>query len=270
MHYTNRLQQELLSATIASGREIADRIFAEAEADLKAVRERRNLLNALAAPIQASRHLEGETSTLKTSDVPASKRLTANTLAEAVIKVLEAEGDLTWAQLYNHFPDLRPGTVYQNVQSRLVTAGRVEIIKEVGSLDRVHLNPSWTPTEFQRDYVGALRDRDPSIVDPQDKVLIDFAEALRIYEEQVVWPRNGGKRLWANHTLKAVKNHGLIGAIKLMVNGEETSGFTGLSDIARDATAEAIVLRHPDRFDPFTIQNARKRLKIEEPTGSPL
>lgn len=109
-------------------------------------------------------------------------------------------------------------------------------------------------------YVAKIVEADPS-VDPADPLVIDAAETFGIYTEKVIWPRNGGRRLQANHTFKAIRNRGFIGGLKAIVMSPNVDGFDGLRQIGRaDRLIENVVLRHEDRFDAETIDAAKARV----------
>jgi hypothetical protein len=94
-----------------------------------------------------------------------------------------------------------------------------------------------------------------------DRVVRSFSKSIGEYTERVIWPRNGGRRLQAGHTFKAIRRHGLLGAITVMVEGPTTSGFEGLHQIGLgDLAVEYIVIRNPDRFEPETVIKAHERL----------
>jgi hypothetical protein len=255
MHYRNRLLEELHTSTLSEALSTADQLITEAQADLDFLKRKRTQIESLINLEEDGEHPTENEKQIKRTPIP-----------DRVVEILEREGDLTWDELYSHIPDVRPGTVYANVRNRLVSIGRVEIVKASGKLDSVRLVPDWQPDAapvFERDYIGKLLSLDPTL-SSDDELVLAFAASLKTYEEQVVWPRNGGKRLWANHTYKAIGNHGLMDAIRLMVGGSETAGFAGLTEVAPSATVENIVDRFPERFDEDTVKAARKRLGKED------
>jgi hypothetical protein len=103
---------------------------------------------------------------------------------------------------------------------------------------------------------------------PDNPIVREFAESIGVYTEKVIWPRNGGRRLQAGHTFKAIRNHGLLGAIEVMVEGPTTSGFDGLHQIGRgDLAVEYIVIRNAEDFEDKTVAKARERLVAQ---GAPI
>lgn len=86
-------------------------------------------------------------------------------------------------------------------------------------------------------------------------------EAIQGIYEEALSLRNG-RRTRAGRTWPMFKKHGILGTIELVVRREEDSaGYRllvqmGLPDLA----FESIVVRHPERFAPETVESARQRL----------
>lgn len=179
---------------------------------------------------------------------------------DRIAAAIEADGPRTYEELYRAMPDLSVSVIYNAVRDQSgKEQGRFRFDKS-SRPGVVVANPDYDPNRLDEPYVERILAHDHSL-EAGDPVVADAARVFRVYEQEVVWARNGGKRLPANRTWRSVANHGLVEALSLMVIGAETEGFSGLRAIGReDLTAEALVLRHPGRFADAVVEAAHRRV----------
>jgi hypothetical protein len=103
----------------------------------------------------------------------------------------------------------------------------------------------------------------------ESDVLRDAWSVLYAYE-QVLFLKHG-KRLQAQHTRRAIDNHGMLGAVELIVGrpAGEDDGFTRLVAAGMpEKTFEALVLRHPQHFTEKAIRFAREKIADRQQAGA--
>jgi len=83
-------------------------------------------------------------------------------------------------------------------------------------------------------------------------------EGLAVYEECLT--AKNGRRTMASRTRLQIKEHGLAETYRRQVM-KPTDGFTTLMDFGfPEYTAEAIVLKFPEKFDVELVKISRERL----------
>lgn len=99
-----------------------------------------------------------------------------------------------------------------------------------------------------------------------DSTVIQDAWSVLYAYEQVLYLKHG-KHLQAAHTRRAIDNHGMIGAVEIIVarpEGED-DGFTRLAAAGMpDKTFEALVLRHPEHFSEKAIRFAQEKINSRQ------
>ncbi|MBD8902433.1 hypothetical protein MBTS_09335 [Methylobacterium bullatum] len=147
-------------------------------------------------------------------------------------------------------------------KSSMLHKGMIRFDRKAPKPRYVTIDPGFTEDGNIDFYLTELRSCDPKVQDIP--VMRRIAEALMVYTQKGVWAKNGGKRLRANHLLKAFRNHGVLGAIKRVVQGPITPGFNILIELGRwDLTFEQIVIDFSDVFDDEAVQLAAvARLKL--------
>lgn len=147
-------------------------------------------------------------------------------------------------------------------KSSMVRKGMLLFDRNAPKPRYVTINPDFTEEGNIDFYLDELRSCDDTVEDTP--VMRRIAEALMVYTQKGVWAKNGGKRLRANHLLKAFRNHRVLGAIKRIVLGPITPGFNILAELDRwDLTFEQIVIDFRDIFDDDAVYAAAvTRLKI--------
>ena len=85
-------------------------------------------------------------------------------------------------------------------------------------------------------------------------------EAILAYE-QVLTQKNGRKTR-ATRTWQAIKKHGIVGAIELLVTkDQEQHGYTTLVEMGMGELAfEEVVKRHPGAFSEAAVKSSQQRL----------
>ena len=100
------------------------------------------------------------------------------------------------------------------------------------------------------------------------------SEAIRaVYAYEAVLAAQSGKKIRASNTWKNIKDHGIIEAVARAVKRKPEAN--GLSILAKmdmlDYAFESVVKRHPDKFKPETVAQAKARLAefkaIEKASG---
>jgi len=93
-----------------------------------------------------------------------------------------------------------------------------------------------------------------------DPLLRDIWGGVYAHEEVLYLKHK--KHLKANHTRKAIQNHGEIGGVEAIVLAPGTEGFGRMRDAGLlDRTFEFVVLRHPEHFKPTVVSTASQKLK---------
>src|SRR6056297_2041588 len=94
-----------------------------------------------------------------------------------------------------------------------------------------------------------------------DVVEKELLQALYAYEE--VLTKKNNRRTRANRTWQMVNRHGIIGAAEKAVNRDiEPQGYRFLVEMGlQDLTFEAVIVRHPESFDPEAVSISKQRLK---------
>jgi hypothetical protein len=90
---------------------------------------------------------------------------------------------------------------------------------------------------------------------PNEGFRAEVEDSIRAYETV-----NSGHR--ANNTRPMIAQYGEIGALShLMENGNLQQGFKALRDSGQlDKTFEALIVKHPELFEPKTVEAAQWRL----------
>ena len=88
-------------------------------------------------------------------------------------------------------------------------------------------------------------------------------EALEVvYAVEEVLSYKNHKKTRASRTWQSIKQHGILGTVERVVSrAKETDGYESLAEMGmEDLTFEAVVLRHPQLFQPETVERAESRL----------
>ncbi len=87
----------------------------------------------------------------------------------------------------------------------------------------------------------------------------DFWTTVHAFEH--VLKQERGKTIRLSRTRQMVARHGVIATLKAWAAGKRTEGFDMLRERGMlDLAGEAIVLRHPEHFEPPVLEAARARL----------
>lgn len=83
-----------------------------------------------------------------------------------------------------------------------------------------------------------------------------------VYAQEEVLYLKHKKHLKAGNTRKAIRHHGEIGGVEVIVLKPASEGFARMQDAGLlDRTFEFVVLRHIDRFRPLVVTAARRKLE---------
>jgi hypothetical protein len=98
--------------------------------------------------------------------------------------------------------------------------------------------------------------------DPSDPLIRAFYETLSAREE-LLREKHGGKHIKAAYTRRMVQKHGVVYCLSKWAGfgNQTTDGFDDFIEAGMaDMTAEALVVRFPDRFPHEVVAQARQRL----------
>lgn len=174
------------------------------------------------------------------------------TLAELIDAVKLQGLKISWHSVY-HIVDY-------GAQS-FTKQGRV-IYDKSSKPGRVRINPDWKPPACDyEDLIARIHDLDTeNMLEAKHESVVDrFAEGMKLHTD-ALRKKHHGKRVHAQRTWDMVRDKGLIGAIKSIVLGPETTGYATLIEAGRpDLLAEKIVIDHPDLFSDDAVDAAQRR-----------
>ena len=94
----------------------------------------------------------------------------------------------------------------------------------------------------------------------KSEVELELLKAIYAYEE--VLSEKNKRKTRASYTWRMIKQRGIIGAAERAVNRKiERAGYELLVEMGlHDLTFEAVIVRHPDKFNQEVVSRAKSRL----------
>lgn len=92
-------------------------------------------------------------------------------------------------------------------------------------------------------------------------------EALEaIYAVEEIMSHRNGRKTRASRTWQSIQRWGILQTVERVVSRKKpTDGYNALLEMGLDDfTFEAVVLRHPDSFQPKTIEQAKSRVEMRD------